>query len=132
LAYWIFVHKYTDEVLKKRVEKTEWPIFHNTANRLQIRKGDKIIFYKAGMNGKKFVGTAKLDSDLKKNEKIDYFVNLTNVEIWERSVNILDLLEELEFIKVKKNWSNYMVGAIRRLEESDFNKILSKHESKNF
>ncbi len=60
MACWIFVINDDDKVFEKRMSEKKWPIFIHTHNRRNLRINDNIIFYKAGKDGQKFLGTANL------------------------------------------------------------------------
>ena len=45
-----------------RMWEEKWPIYVHTPNRNKLSIGDKVIFYKAGVDGKKFLGLAKINS----------------------------------------------------------------------
>jgi predicted RNA-binding protein len=122
---WIFVINDNDEVLKRRVKEKKWPIFLNTQNRTKLKMGDRIVFYKAGKHGKKFIGKASISTELQK-EGIDFSLGLSNVEIWEKPINITSLIDSLEFIKDKTNWGSHLQGGVRSISNSDYTAILSK------
>jgi len=122
---WIFVVKSSTD-FTKRLEQRKWPIYNRTTNRNRLRAGDNVIFYLAGEDGKKFLGTARLGSGLKKAEQIDYLVDLDDIEIWEKHVKIHDVIEELEFIVYKRNWGVHFQGGVIRLSDKDYTTITTK------
>jgi predicted RNA-binding protein len=133
--YWIFVSlPFSDfnrgdiNVTMRKVQATgKWPIGKNTVNRKQLSKGDMILFYLAGEEGKKFIGSGELLSDLTVNEKnFDSFVTLGNMKLWKNQIAITDVLNELSFIKNKKHWGLHFQGGIVRIPEKDFRLILRK------
>ena len=64
MSYWLFLITDGLEVFKKRIDSKTWPIFNQTAHKKELDIGDAIIFYKAGSDGQKFLGTAKIASKL--------------------------------------------------------------------
>lgn len=125
MANWIFVFNSSDDIFAKRISDRRWPIFPRTFNKKKIRKMDKAIFYKAGMDGKRFVGTANIVSSLKASED-GMFVEIDDVDLWKKSVLMQDVLQNLKFIEKKKSWGNYLMGGVRGIDNSDLSRIISK------
>jgi len=126
MAFWIFTINDTDKMFEKRMNEKKWPIFAHTLNRKRIMKNDLVVFYKAGTDGHKFLGSAELDSETEKTEKIDSTVKLKNIKIFKTGVDIKDILHELIFIRSPSIWGNYLQGGIRTITERDFDTITSK------
>ena len=125
MSYWLFTINDTDEVFSKRIKKKSWPIFDRTQHRRSIRPGDKVIFYKAGKDGKKFIGEAKVASEAEKTSSLVYSVKLKNVEVWKKGVEIRNMLQELVFIGNQSIWGNYLQGGVTRITERDHGTIVS-------
>lgn len=125
MSNWIFGSKATRHEFEKRVSGKKWPIFKHTPNKIKLRKGDKIIFYKAGKDGRKFIGTASLGSEII-SENVDYFVTLYDIQIWKKPIEVPTILDELQFIKNKSNWGMYFQGGVTSLPPEDYKVILSK------
>lgn len=89
-----------------------------------MRIGNRVIFYKAGLDGRKFLGCAKIESDLKKETNLGYSIVLTEIEIWKESVDIEELLGKLEFIKDKQVWGRFFQGGVRKISGGDYSTIL--------
>jgi len=64
-----------------------WAIGSRTQNRNRISAGDKVLFYKAGNEGKKIFASAILRSNLMKDNS-GLYVELDNLKIWEIPVEI--------------------------------------------
>lgn len=127
MKHWIFVINDTDKEFQRRMGDKKWPIFHYTGNRKQIHSGDKVIFYKAGIEGKTLLGTAKISSELLNDEnQQDYFVALDEIKVWKKPVKIKNLVDSLEFIGDKVQWGRYLQGGIREISENDYGIIVSK------
>lgn len=85
-----------------------------------------MVFYKAGLEGQKFLGTAKVASDLQRTTKIDYSIRLSDVKEWRKRVNIIDFIDSLDFILDKQSWGRFFQGGVRRISKKDYELILSK------
>ena len=127
MKHWVFVIKDSERVFKERVKNKVWPIYANTRHRGNIGKNHKILFYKAGKtDGQRFLGTATLLSHSKiVPGKMDSFVQLAEISVWKKPVQIKPILGILEFIKDKQNWGLYLQGGIRRILKSDFELVVS-------
>ncbi len=126
MAEWILVINDTMETFHERVQAKTWPIYKNTSNRNNIEIDDRVVFYKAGKNGKRFIGSAKIGSQLQ-NHKDDFKITLKDIDLWKKHIVITDVLMELDFIKNKTAWSNYLVGGIRKLSTKSFEYLNNNH-----
>ena len=107
------------------MQKKEWPIFSFTANRNRIQPDDKVLFYKAGIGGQKFLGSATVTSKIKKGESsIDFFVTLSNIKLWKKGIDVHPLVSKLDFIVNKEMWGRHFQGGVRAINEGDFQIIL--------
>ncbi len=79
------------------------------------------------MNKQRFLGTAKIKS-LPKSipEKIDYYVDIENIEILPTPLGIRNLLPKLELIKNQDYWGLYIQGDIIKLNKNDYLLILKE------
>ena len=137
--HWIFVLlPFSDfnrgdipETLKRVKDLGKWPIGKSTLHRKQLSKGDKVLFYQAGEEGKKFIGSGELLSNLVHEKQIfsDY-VEMGDVNFWAKSVPIAGLIDDLSFIKNKRNWGLHFQGGIIRVSENDYQFILKKGKSR--
>ena len=121
---WIFVITAAYDEFKDRINKKAWPIYKNTGNKRKLRVGDNVIFYMGGPEGKKFLGTSRVDSDLIPNS-IDFSIGLSDIKIWKKPVLIKDILADLKFIVHKEKWGLHLQGGIIRLSDGDFKTIIS-------
>jgi hypothetical protein len=132
-AYWIFVFSEftdfsrgsTDELFSRLGRNPKWCIGPRTANRKRLAKGDKIIFYQTGQDGKKFVGTAILDSALLPRENEDQFdfVFLANILTWKNPVHLAKVASKLSFVQSKEKLHFYFQTGIRAITENDYRLI---------
>ena len=132
-AYWIFVFsEYTDfsrgstaELFSRLGRNPKWYIGPRTANRKRLAKGDKVIFYQTGQDGKKFVGTAMLDSALlpRENEDQFNFVLLANILTWKNPLPLAKVASNLSFIQDEEKVHFYFQTSIRTITESDYRAI---------
>jgi len=125
---WIFVFKGSDSEFRSKVNTGLWEIFKKTPNREKLAVGDSIVFYKAGTDGKKFIGSASIMTGLKELTPSKYFLEMKNVSVWENQVAVIHIIEKLDFIKNKKNWGNYFQGGVRSISEHDLLAI-ANHDS---
>jgi len=112
-------------VFEKRISEEKWPIFKDTRNKMKLKKGDRIVFYKAGKDGHKFIGTARLGSEIIP-DNMDFFVILEDIQIWKKPVEVPDILNELQFIVNKTNWGMYLQGGVSHLPDVDYKLIVSQ------
>ncbi|MCP8316480.1 MAG: EVE domain-containing protein [archaeon] len=147
---WIFVvvdHRTDDkimkaiDVLKNRVKEKFWSLNKNSGNFNRIKKDDKVIFYIGGRDGQKFVGGCTLASEPypitpEQKKKIvgypsslfSHSVILKNIKLWKEPLPVIDLKDELAFIKNKDTWRKYFRRSIVPLSEEDHNIIVSRVE----
>ncbi|MCP8309188.1 MAG: EVE domain-containing protein [archaeon] len=148
---WIFVvvdHRTDDkimkamDVLKGRVKEKFWSLNKNAGNFNRIKKDDKVIFYMGGRDGQKFMGRCTLASEPypvtpeQRKQILGYpsslfshSVSLKNIKLWKEPLPVVDLKEELAFIKDKDLWRKYFRRSIIPLSEEDYNVIVSRVES---
>lgn len=130
MTYWIFVINNTDAVFAERMDHRSWPIFNATPHRMDLKSGDCVVFYKAGRDGQKFLGTAKIASELRTERgKITGSVDLADIATWKKSPGIKEMIADLDFIFNKRMWGASLQGGVIRIPESDFLKILKRAES---
>jgi len=132
--YWIFTFsEYNDfsvgsrKELFCRIEKeNKWRIGPKTQNRMQLRKGDKAIFFQTGEL--LFIGNALVASELQPPRDDDTFghVLLSGVILWLNPLSIKQLRKRLSFQKEKCQTKYYFQMAIRRITEKDYSNILSQ------
>jgi len=136
---WIFVSfPFSDfnkgnisEMMEKIKQSGKWAIGKNTSFRRSLSKGDSILFYQAGEEGKKFVGSGSLLSGLQSNEdSISNYVAIGNIDFWEKPVPVTDVLNNLSFVKDKNRWGFYFKGGIVRLPQNDYEYVLQKARRK--
>lgn len=125
MANWIFGSKTTPEIFEKRISGKKWPIFKHTPNKMKLKNGDKVIFYKAGKDGQKFIGTASIGSEIVP-DNLDYYVTLYDVQVWKKPIGVPSILNEIQFIKNKSNWGLYFQGGVSHLPDADYHLIVSK------
>lgn len=126
MASWIFVMTGDVEGFGGRIKSGEWPIFRKTHHRNEMRAGDKIVFYLGGKNNKKLMGIATISSGLRKNGE-EYFVSISEVEVWKDPLEMRKLVDSLGFIKNKDNWGLYLQGGVIPLPQKDHDTILARN-----
>ena len=109
----------------EKIKTKRWSLYKRTSNRLNIRKGDKILFYLARYPRRKFVANGVLSSNVK--EEVDEFsVGLYKIRLWKIQVPIRPLISSLKFIKDKEKWGRYMQGGIIRISDRDYDFIMGE------
>ncbi len=133
--FWIFVlTEYNDywrvslDNILERIKTTKsYPLGHKTPNRTRIAQGDKVVFYQSGEEGRRFIGSAVVDSVAKNSDQfILGHVHFSKIRIWKQSIDVYDVLNELSFIKNKRRWQCYFQGGIRKIPRNDYEKILNR------
>jgi len=120
---YIFVINDTEKEFSKRIKAKKWPTYTNTVNARHLKKGDQIIFYKAGTGNHIFSGSANIDS-VDVNEKGRGEVTLVKIEVWKNPVEITKIYDKLKIIKNPAYYGAYLAGGIKKLTESDFEFIV--------
>jgi hypothetical protein len=86
-----------------------------------------VLFYLAGEEGKKFLGSGELLSGVQNDDQNSgFFVEIGQVKFWKKKPNISGLIDELSFIKNKKQYGLYFQGGVVAISESDFEIVLRK------
>jgi hypothetical protein len=125
------------EVYDFLMDKKVWGLHPTTQHRAVIGKGDRAIFYLSGAGGG-FIGTGVVASTAyvdKSGEsdnwwfnrsEVNYRVDLTDIDKWNKTKPIQPVLAELSFIKNKKtkNWGAYLQGGVRKITDDDYNVII--------
>ena len=107
MNYWLFIINDDIGVFKKRIDSKTWPIFNQTAHKRELEVGDCIIFYKAGSEGQKFLGSAKIASKLKSSQdKMVSNLGIDDANVWSECPSIRGFLTKLSFIKDEHNWGH--------------------------
>lgn len=115
----------TEDEFKQRISNKRWKIYEFTRNRKQLRKSDNVIFYMAGSKGQKFIGHGRLASETTL-AGTDFFVALSDLEVWKKPVYMKTVLQDLTFIIDKTKWGSHFQGGVSRLSDEDYRLILSK------
>lgn len=131
MNYWIFVHKANNTFLQLK-EKGNWG-FKKRINELQ--KGDIVIFYVGGPNGKYLSGEATLTSNAHPptREPVDgiknnCMVDFDNLNSWNgQQILVKDpcVRQKLGFIKNKdtRAWGQTFRRSLIKITESDYKDI---------
>jgi|AntRauTorckE6833_2_1112554.scaffolds.fasta_scaffold19144_3 predicted RNA-binding protein len=120
--------------------KKIWVFNSNTPFINKLKKGDKVILYLAGKGRRKFVAKYELSSSPKvieeeikhlfNNNFIDffrYYIRIKNIEEFKNKINIVDIKEDLDFIKDKKNYGLFLRQSLKKLSKKDYNYIVNKN-----
>lgn len=138
-AFWIFVFseftdfcKGTAKELFHRLEKyPKWYIGPKTANRMRLQKRDKIVFYQAGSDAKRFLGTAVLGSAVQPPGETDLFtfVYLSEVHLWKKPVPLSKVARKLSFVRSEEALHFYFQAGTRSITEDDY-RIIGRYARK--
>ena len=130
--HWIFViTEYTDywrvsfdKILERMKTSKAYPLGYRTPNRTRIVSGDKVIFYRSGEEGRKFIGSAEVSSVTRNSDQYIFgYVHFSKIRFWQEPIDLYDILQELSFIKNRRRWQSYFQGGIRKLPEKDYERI---------
>ena len=130
--------KFARDIINSRLKEKKYPLYKKTPFLNEIKKNDDVVFYLAGKgeNSQSFVATAKILSietidnttviDPDNNNKIVIkYLNLDNINFFEKKINIKSILDNLNFIKNKKHYGANLVGGVAKINFDDF-KIIDK------
>ena len=130
--------KFARDIINSRLKEKKYPLYKKTPFLNEIKKNDNVVFYLAGKgeNSQSFVASAKILSietidntaviDPDNNNKIVLkYLNLDNINFFEKKINIKSILDNLNFIKNKKHYGVTLVGGVSKIKYEDF-KIINK------
>ena len=130
--------KFAKDIINSRLKEKKYPLYEKTPFLNEIKKNDNVVFYLAGKgeNSQSFVASAKILSietidntaviDPDNNNKIVLkYLNLDNINFFEKKINIKSILDNLNFIKNKKHYGVTLVGGVSKIKYEDF-KIINK------
>ena len=55
---------------------------------------------------------------------LSYYLHLENIQIFKKPISIKELVNDLEFIKNKKNYGLDMLTGVVKISQNDFNYII--------
>ena len=123
MNYWIFVISDSDEEFHNRVASKKWPMFTKTTNKKTFAVGDLVIFYKAGENGQKFIGNATIKEKVEKEDGFGCFIEMNTISVWEKPVEMEQVIAKIDFIQNKDSWGNYFRVEAIGISEKDYLEI---------
>lgn len=127
-----------EEITTKLFNEKIWLFSRHAPLFSKMQKNDDILIYFCGIKRLFFYAHAVIGDEackvlpkssiLKVKEELGlvwfgYFVPLSKVEIFSQNVPIRPILNELSFIKDKKNWGLNLRAPVVRISEDDFNLI---------
>lgn len=114
-----------------------WDFREEASGIKNIKAGDKIIFYLAGLNARYFAGSATVASDIyiKRKGSPDplkekgkrYFpkrIDLKDIKVWKEPLPIKPLIQRLDFIKNKDSYGLYMRRTALSISEKDYKVVM--------
>lgn len=127
-----------EEISEKLLDRNIWLISLSTPHFTKFSPEDKVLIYLAGKGRRYFAANFTIKSDVYKHDLIpttddekilfktfDYAVNIDNIRRFEQPVPILDIKEDLAFIKDKKNYGLFFRQATKLINDEDYSKILN-------
>jgi hypothetical protein len=141
MNYWIFVHTgvNADKTFLQLTKLNNWgfEITRPTKKRInELQKGDVVVFYVGGPNGKYLSGETRLTSKSHtptresvggpKDVKLDSMVDFDNIDLWSGQkiyVSNSCTRQKLGFIKNKNNWGMTFGQSLVKITESAYKDI---------
>jgi hypothetical protein len=116
------------DIYNHLMSESIWGFGEHTQNLKKISEGDKLVYYLAGKNGQKFVGTARVASPPALSDREEYrskyWFKLDNVHIWQEPRPIAEYFGRLDFIVKPKHYGTYLQGGSRLISKSDYLTII--------
>jgi hypothetical protein len=132
------------DVIAERFRAGIWPLGDKTRHQKDLATGDRIAIYVPGRKGttdaKTFLATGRVSGPLQVTTvRGQYGLTLGKTVtvpvrdlMWlPRSVPLSEVLEGMEFIRVKENYGSYFIGRITKLSAPDFDAIVAAGERVN-
>ncbi|MBD0788199.1 hypothetical protein HUO09_17730 [Vibrio sp. Y2-5] len=128
------------EAAKALLEKRIWALSSNASCQDIIKAGDHVYIYLSGKanDSGQVIAKATIDEvkpwtrrshvsfPLWPSKQPSKILALTDIEYLNQAVLIKDHIDQLDFVPVnKKQWSLLFTGGLRKINESDFNKLFS-------
>jgi hypothetical protein len=130
-----------EEILKQRLTDGFWGLGERTPNRRYLQSGDEVVFY-VGLPVMAFAASATLSSESfaltdehkarywhSKVYEAEYGVLLENIQLWEITHFVKDLVAGLKFIENKESWFAYFQGGVRQISEDDYRTIIENRKA---
>ena len=110
-----------------RAKKKRWPIDSTSRHRHRLDVKDTVVFYLSTDQDRRVMGTTRVASKLLEDKAKDFFIKISDADLWKEPANMEDMVYSLEFILNKKRWTSYLQsqGGVVWLNDNDFNTIIS-------
>lgn len=124
------------DVLRYHFSRKVWPFYEYTRHKRNIKKGDRLLFYLAGMgtDAQTYVAHALAESDVGgakvrlpaewHTPRVCYGLALGEIQYLDKPVPIRNILSKLSFIHTSKKWGAYMQGGCSQITKQDFDLIM--------
>lgn len=126
-----------ETVVDLLLNKNRWLFAKTGTPHLQeLKTSDNIIIYIAGRGRRYFLCKAQIkepiqeidlsaveDKEFNLYNLFDFFITLKNIKPFSNKKYIKDFIENLSFIKDKKNYGLYLRRSIKKINDEDFEKI---------
>ena len=126
------------QVFRKRISEQRWPLYEKTKHIDNIKINDLLIFYIGGKYShcQSFAGEAlvskieglneiTIDPD-SKNKIVKKYLFLKEIQTFKKPIKILDLIENLDFIKNKKYYGLSLLEGTAEISSKDYDTIISQ------
>lgn len=124
----------TEQIIKECNILGKWFMTNRTNSlKYRIKKGDKILIYKSGLNGRYLLGEFIILGEIEKNEMkcSDFFknyelqVSISKITMYPKKIYIKNLVENLSFIKNKKNYGGTLQKGYAKIPIEDYQLIMN-------
>jgi len=125
------------EIYDQLMKLQGWGIGQRTPYRKDLRDRSRVVFYQAGKGGQRFIGTATIASELCLMsearaverravgiEPAKYDLDLRDIDIWNETKPVSDMVQHLEFISNKDYYGVHFQGGVKRISEADYYTIV--------
>ena len=126
------------QAFRKRISEQRWPLYEKTKHINNIKINDLLIFYIGGKYShcQSFAGEAlvskieglneiTIDPD-SKNKIVKKYLFLKEIQTFKKPIKILDLIENLDFIKNKKYYGLSLLEGTAEISSKDYDTIISQ------
>ena len=126
------------QVFYNRISEQRWPLYEKTKHINNIKINDLLIFYIGGKYShcQSFAGEAlvskieglneiTIDPD-SKNKIVKKYLFLKEIKTFKKSIKILDLIKNMDFIKNKKYYGLSLLEGVAEISSKDYDAIISR------
>lgn len=124
-----------EQIVNECNQLRKWFMTNKTNSlKYKIKRNDKILIYKSGFNGKYLLGEFTILGEVEPNDMNcnDFFktyelqVKISEIKIFSTKLYLKKLVEDLSFIKNKKNYGGTLQKGYAKVPDEDYQLII-KH-----